>query len=133
MRTLLEIYFGINLFIIGLGIDIKDKKNYLVWYNVILFLLFGIFIIAGIYIYDYWITPLVVVFQIKFFYQLYFTNKWTDCSLIVLENINKWRKEAKSQSIKDCIYRYATGLLFKRNNFNSDTNKYITINKINKL
>lgn len=127
MRTALEIYFGINLFLAGYcyAKDVRwatDRAEMLVaWLSFVGLFLFGavFFPLLFILVTLKWVFDKIDgVFQLRFFWMFYFTKEYYNMEENQLALVNRISVNKRNgNSIKDRIYRYGTKLMNKRNNF----------------
>lgn len=117
MRLILEIYFGINLFLAGIqfgDIDLENTVGRRILIIAIV-LLFGTLFFAI----DVILTPIRRIgtfFQISFFWQYLIRGNFKDLTTEQLERVNEI-SDMKENNIEGRIYKYCTELVNKRNNY----------------
>ena len=124
MRTFLEIYFGINLFLAGIqfdNIDV-DVSRFKRIGEFILLLLFGVLFIIVI---DLMVRPvkyLISYLQLKFFWKFIIQRQFRNLTNEELERVNV-ASNRRGNSIRDRIYKYCTKLVNKKNSQVSEAMK----------
>ncbi len=119
LRIILEIYIGISLFSAGFMMGQSDSTLL----GTILYLFFGPFLIIG-EILKMWLSGLMSLFQVRFFWRFIILGKYRDESVESLKKFNdSVKKYNSSDSLKDRIYRLCTRMINKRNNYSPSNEK----------
>lgn len=118
MRTLLEIYLGINIFIAG--IDFENRQSSDSWIvislGLLISLLFGALIYVICLIID-GLKGLYSYFQLGFFYRYFFTKKYYNVLTEDLETYNDWAEYWHKNTFQNRLRRYTVKLVNRRNNY----------------
>jgi hypothetical protein len=118
------IYFGINAFTAGYFLSYyHEHPNYSKIYKFVLYaaaifiLLWGCLILFGYFLYNTFVY-IREFFQICFFFNFYFTKKYTNLSEEKLGGMNKVIIEFNNtNTMRDKIIRYCMSLVNKRNGY----------------
>lgn len=118
-RILLEIYFGLNLFIAGIDYGSRDSSDsrLVIILATVINLLFSIiiYILQYIVVFIKWIVNL---FQLNFFFKFLFTKKFNNLSQEKLKEMNNWGEHWKKKTLTNRLRRLSVKLVNKRNNYN---------------
>lgn len=116
LRIILEIYIGISLFSAGFMLGQADRNLI----SIIIYLFFGPFLIIG-EILKMWLSGLMSLFQVRFFWRFFILGKYKGESVDDLEKFNNSvKKYNSSDNLKDRVYRLCARMINKRNNYNPD-------------
>lgn len=122
MNLILHIYFAINLFSAGwVFAENSDAKPFVKYSCTFLAILFGTVIFLSILAWGLLIQKalhfLNVQFQLRFWFDYYFTGRYKNVDLDRLETLNK-ALQAKGQSkIADRTFRKAVSMINQLNNY----------------
>lgn len=126
MRTVLEIYFGVNLFVSafmlgddwGFQKETIEKAKRIFWFMLNAFFLIPHVILIIIWFGISWIFNKIDKNGVGHFYlEFYFTRKYCKLDIEALERINATAKKHLTNSPKDCHFRKGVELINRRNNY----------------
>lgn len=117
MRTILEIYFGLNLLLTGFDMSDGRKDDDTIWVVLLVLLLnmlfsFPLFVVASAIEYS---EPFINYIQIRFIFSFFFTKYYRDITFEHVENIvHIITQLRKTNSIRDRWFRFCADMLFNR-------------------